>query len=93
MPFAEAKWSGGGQGDLTANVNVGARDQDEVRAKHVVEGDNRRRHERVAAAGRTLQLPIDGSPHSFAVQNMSATGMMGSDPVGLKPMSHVQVRL
>ncbi len=90
VPLAEAKWSGGGQGDVVANV--GPRDQDEVRARHVVEGDNRRRHERVAAAGRTLQLLIDGSPHSFAVQNMSAAGMMGNDPVGLKPMSHVQVR-
>ena len=51
-----------------------------------------RRHERVAAEGRTLQLLIDGSPLSFAVRNISAGGLMGDDPVGLTPRSTVQVR-
>jgi hypothetical protein len=54
--------------------------------------EERRRHERIKAAGRTLQLLIDGSPHSFALHNISAGGLMGDDPVGLKPRSSVQVR-
>ncbi len=92
VPLADAKWSGGGQGDIVAEVKPPKPVDHEAHAKRAVEGDNRRRHERVAAEDRTLQLLIDGSPHSFAVHNLSAAGMMGSDPVGLKPMSHVQVR-
>lgn len=94
VPLADAQWSGGGQGDPAASFVGKSRpavDHDAL-ARKVVSGDNRRRHERVAANDRTLQLLIDGSPHSFAVHNLSAAGMMGSDPVGLTPMSHVQVR-
>ena len=36
------------------------------------EGANRRRHERTDAGGRTLQLLIDGSPQSFALDNISS---------------------
>jgi hypothetical protein len=39
-----------------------------------------------------LQLLIDGSPRAFAIQNLSAGGVMGSDPVGLEPNTKVQVR-
>jgi hypothetical protein len=39
-----------------------------------------------------LQLLIDGSPHSFAIENISAGGLMGHDPVGLQPKSVVHVR-
>jgi hypothetical protein len=52
----------------------------------------RRRHERLGTKNRTLQLLIDGSPHSFAVHNISAGGLMGADPVGLAPKSMVHVR-
>jgi len=94
IPLAEAEWSGGGRGEgaRPAHNDVGARlaatsDHD------AANWPEKRRHERVeAAAGRTLQLLIDGSPTSFAVHNISAGGLMGDDPVGLTPMSTVQVR-
>ena len=79
VALAEAKWSG------TGAANVAAVHEE-------VDWAERRRHERVAAAGRTLQLLIDGSPHSFAIQNISAGGLMGHDPVGLQPKSVVHVR-
>lgn len=89
VPLAEAKWSGAGQAvnDAARPPVVPMTDRD------AVDWAERRRHERVkAAAGRTLQLLIDGSPHSFAVHNISASGLVGDDPVGLTPMSTVQVR-
>jgi len=102
VALAEAKWSGGGQADGVTTV---ARQptSDEVRAAlapaspdatidAAIDGSERRRHERVDAAGRTLQMLIDGSPHSFAVHNISASGLMGDDPVGLAPNSTVHVR-
>jgi hypothetical protein len=52
----------------------------------------RRRHERLKTENRTLQLLIDGSPHSFAVHNMSAGGLMGDAPGVLAPKSTVHVR-
>src|SRR5687767_13745270 len=36
------------------------------------EGDERRQHQRTDAKGLTLQLLIDGSPQSFAVENISS---------------------
>lgn len=54
--------------------------------------EERRRHERIKAAGRTLQMLVDGSPHSFALRNLSAGGLMGDDPVGLAPNAALQVR-
>ena len=56
------------------------------------EGAERRRHERLDAKGRTLQLLIDGSPHSFALDNISAGGVSGEGPVDLEPRSVVHVR-
>ena len=56
------------------------------------EGANRRRHERLDAKGRTLQLLIDGSPQSFALDNVSAGGAMGETPAALAPKSVVHVR-
>lgn len=55
-------------------------------------GAERRRNERLDAAGRTLQLLIDGSPHSFALENISAGGVKGEGPAGLTPMTTVHVR-
>jgi hypothetical protein len=86
VALAEAKWSGSG-GDKPARTNAVARGLPEQ-----VDWAERRRHERIEAAGRTLQLLIDGSPHSFALHNISAGGLMGNDPVGLAPKSTVHVR-
>lgn len=57
-----------------------------------VDWNERRRHERIKAAGRTLQMLVDGSPHSFALRNLSAGGLMGDAPVGLAPNAALQVR-
>ena len=57
-----------------------------------VDWNERRQHERIKAAGRTLQMLVDGSPHSFALRNLSAGGLMGDDPVGLAPNAALQVR-
>ncbi len=95
VALAEAKWAGqSGSGEAaaiaerlkTANENRDAAIQEQVN------WEERREHERIRTAGRTLQLLIDGSPHAFAIQNISAGGLMGSDPVGLTPSSKVQVR-
>jgi hypothetical protein len=55
--------------------------------------DDRRQHKRMNAKGRTLQLLLDGSPLSFALENLSEGGAMGRDPVGLSPNATLQVRL
>jgi hypothetical protein len=86
VALAEAKWSGSG-GDKPTRINAVAPALPEQ-----VDWAERRRHERIKAAGRTLQLLIDGSPHSFALHNISAGGLMGDDPVGLAPKSTVHVR-
>jgi PilZ domain-containing protein len=55
--------------------------------------DDRRQHKRMNAKGRMLQLLLDGSPHSFALENLSEGGAMGHDPIGLSPDTPLQVRL
>lgn len=93
VSLAEAKWGGGGGADDKVPANEGLRAA--LRTMPVgeaVDWAEKRRHERVAAEGRKLQLLIDGSPTSFAVHNISAGGLMGDDPVGLTPKSTVQVR-
>ena len=54
---------------------------------------DQRRHERIAAQGRKLQLLIDGSPTSFALQNISEGGAMGEGVSNLTPGADVCVRL
>ena len=44
------------------------------------------------AKGRKLQLLIDGSPTSFAVENISEGGAMGVNAANLIPGSRVHVR-
>ena len=58
----------------------------------VKEGAERRVHERLDAKGRTLQVLIDGSPQSFALENISAGGVAGESDVVLEPKSTVHVR-
>lgn len=53
---------------------------------------DQRRHARVPAKGRKLQLLIDGSPTSFALQNISEGGAMGDSGSDLTPGSKVYVR-
>jgi hypothetical protein len=53
---------------------------------------DQRRHERISAEGRKLQLLIDGSPTSFALHNISEGGAMGDNAAGLVPGARVHVR-
>ena len=55
-------------------------------------GAERRRHERLDGKGRTLQLLIDGSPQSFALDNISAGGVSGESEASLERGSTVHVR-
>jgi PilZ domain len=53
---------------------------------------DQRKHQRVSAKGRNLQLLIDGSPASFALQNISEGGAMGENAAELVPGAKVHVR-
>jgi hypothetical protein len=53
---------------------------------------NQRRHPRMPAKGRKLQLLIDGSPASFALHNISEGGAMGANVADLAPGAKVHVR-
>ena len=88
VALAEAKWSGAGLNDPAETVAERLRRQ----AEAATDWSERRRHDRIKGKGRTLQLLIDGSPHSFALHNISAGGVMGEDPIGLEPESTVHVR-
>jgi hypothetical protein len=57
-----------------------------------VSSANQRRHPRMPAKGRKLQLLIDGSPTSFALQNISEGGAMGDNAADLTPGARVHVR-
>ena len=53
---------------------------------------DQRQHPRMAAKGRKLQLLVDGSPASFALQNISEGGAMGDNVARLPPGAKVHVR-
>jgi hypothetical protein len=53
---------------------------------------NKRRFARLPGNGRELQLLINGSPTSFALQNISAGGLMGNLAAELSPGTEVFVR-
>ena len=53
---------------------------------------DQRRHPRMPAKSRKLQLLIDGSPTSFALQNISEGGAMGASVGDLTPGAKVNVR-
>ncbi|GAC1575029.1 MAG: hypothetical protein NVS3B5_05760 [Sphingomicrobium sp.] len=53
---------------------------------------DKRRFPRVAVEGRSLELLLEGSPKSFALHNISAGGLMGDCPFGLKEGTEVCVR-
>jgi hypothetical protein len=95
VALAEAKWAGasgsGGAAAIAEKLKLAGDTRDAALAEEACWAE-RREHERIKSAGRTLQLLIDGSPRAFAIQNLSAGGVMGSDPVGLEPHTKVQVR-
>jgi hypothetical protein len=53
---------------------------------------DQRRSERMPAKSRKLKLLIDGSPASFALQNISEGGALGESPAELVPGAKVHVR-
>ena len=77
IALAEAKWVGSAKSAAPVETK---------------KGSNRRRHERVPVADRTLELLIDGSPLEFAIHNLSAGGLMGDTPAQLQAGDSVQVR-
>lgn len=85
IALAEAKWIGGGG-------VVGLAEAPRTKADEEAEWADRRRHERLPITDRTLQLLVDGSPHNFAIHNLSAGGLMGDAPAALEQGSTVEVR-
>lgn len=57
-----------------------------------ISSPDQRKHERIAAKGRKLQLLIEGSPTSFALENISEGGAMGENRAGLVRGAKVHVR-
>jgi len=60
--------------------------------KNTVSAADQRRHPRMTAKGRKLQLLINGSPSKFALQNISEGGAMGENVASLAPGAKVLVR-
>lgn len=61
-------------------------------AKNVIQSSDQRRHPRMPAKDRKLQLLIDGSPTQFAIHNISEGGIMGGGVPDLRPGARVHVR-
>jgi hypothetical protein len=55
-------------------------------------GIDKRRFARLPGGGRQLELLINGSPSSFALQNISAGGVMGNSVAELSRGTEVFVR-
>src|SRR5690348_16039196 len=53
--------------------------------RNTVSSADQRRYPRIAGKGRKLQLLIDGSPASFAIENISEGGAMGDNVGDLLP--------
>ncbi|HEX6784128.1 MAG TPA: PilZ domain-containing protein [Sphingomicrobium sp.] len=62
------------------------------RTRNVPATADQRRFPRMAGKGRKLKLLIDGSPHSFALHNISEGGVMGGGAPELAPGAKVHVR-
>lgn len=92
VALAEAKWAGASGSGEAAAIAERLKLVENRPVGNEADWAEKREHERISTAGRTLQLLIDGSPHAFAIQNISAGGLMGTDPIGLAPSTHVQVR-
>jgi hypothetical protein len=63
-----------------------------ARPRNSTTSADQRRFPRMPAKGRKLQLLIDGSPASFALQNISEGGVMGKSLPNLVPGAKVHVR-
>ncbi|HWJ39107.1 MAG TPA: PilZ domain-containing protein [Sphingomicrobium sp.] len=63
-----------------------------VQRRSATANAEQRRHPRMPAKDRKLQLLIDGSPTSFALQNISEGGAMGDNAADLTPGANVHVR-
>jgi hypothetical protein len=63
-----------------------------ARERKAVSSADQRRFARTPAKVRKLQLLIDGSPASFALQNISEGGALGETPAELVPGAKVHVR-
>ena len=82
VPLAEARHDEvGPHGGRTAS-----------RSRKAASSADQRRHPRMTAKGRKLQLLIDGSPSSFALHNISEGGAMGDGASDLSPGTSVYVR-
>ena len=81
VPLAEAR-----------HDEVSPRGQSASRSRAPAATANQRRHPRMTAKGRKLQLLIDGSPSSFALHNISEGGAMGDGGSNLSPGTNVYVR-
>lgn len=82
VPLAEARHDEVGPRASAANS----------RARNAAGTADQRRHPRMPAKGRKLQLLIDGSPSSFALHNISEGGAMGDGASNLSPGTSVYVR-
>jgi PilZ domain-containing protein len=60
--------------------------------RNTISTAEQRQHPRMSAKGRKLQLLVDGSPASFALQNISEGGAMGDNAARLAPGAKVHVR-
>lgn len=60
--------------------------------RNTISTTEQRRHPRMSARGRKLQLLVDGSPASFALHNISEGGAMGANAAKLAPGAKVHVR-
>ena len=85
LALAEANWVGPGAAAVPGAASGKGKGGADT-------GINRRRHDRLDVNDRTLQLLIDGSPHNFAIHNLSAGGLMGDAPGDLEAGDTVQVR-
>ncbi len=84
--LAEAHW-----GDRSGTAGPQSR-TNRARPGSKARGAEKRRHERVPVADRSLELLIDGTPHSMAIHNLSAGGLMGDAPAPLEAGATVHVR-
>jgi len=78
VPLAETAWQDASPKSAVHTKAAGSADQ--------------RRFERMPAKGRKLKLLVDGSPSSFALQNISEGGAMGKGDAELAPGHKVFVR-
>ena len=83
LPLAESHWGeSGASARKAAPVAVTIED---------IDWSERRRHERVVAQGRVIQLLVDGSPQAFAVHNLSSGGAMVGSPAELVVAKSVEL--